>query len=140
MTNPTTNIGIVPVPDHDSAPYFSALANGRFELQHCADCGHWTWPPRPICSLCHGDHLVWEPVEGTGSVDTWVVTHHPYFPSLKDLVPYTTVFVRLDVQDDIMIPGRLLSDVEPDRGLRVRAVSERLVDDIGHLNWTATDA
>ena len=135
MSDTTTNIGIVPMPDRDSEHYFAALAEGRLELQRCEDCGHWTWPPRPICSNCHGDNLVWQPVAGTGAVYTWVVTHHAYFPSLQPIVPYTTVFVRLDEQDDIMIPGRLLSDVEPHQGLRVRAVPEQLTDDIGHLNW-----
>ena len=38
----------VPVPDRDSAPYWAALAQGRFELQHCRDCGHWNAPARAI--------------------------------------------------------------------------------------------
>ena len=45
---------------------------------------------------------------------------------------------RLDEQDDILIPGPLLSDVEAHQGLRVRAAPERLTDEIGQLNWEAT--
>jgi uncharacterized OB-fold protein len=126
---------IVPVPDPDSAPYWAALAKGALELQRCLDCGHWTWPPRPICSGCHGDHLAWEKVKGTGEVYSWVVTHRPYTPDVVDLVPYTIALVRIDEQDDILIPGRLLSDLVVHQGLRVRAVPGRLTDEVGLLEW-----
>jgi len=126
---------IVPVPDRDSAPYWTALAEGRLDLQHCSDCGRWTWPARPICSGCQGEQLAWDPVAGTGEVHSWVVTHQVYAPGLAALVPYTTVLVRIDEQDDILIPGLLVSDMEVHQGLRVRAAPERLTDAVGQLNW-----
>jgi uncharacterized OB-fold protein len=130
---------IDPVPDRDSAPYWTALAQGRLELQHCPTCGHWTWPPRPICSGCHSEGMAWEPVAGTGEVHSWIVTHQVYAPTFVELVPYTIVLVRLDEQDDILIPGPLVSDgsdvTEVRQGLRVRAVTERVDDSIGHLAW-----
>jgi uncharacterized OB-fold protein len=128
---------IMPVPDRDSAPYWAALAEGRLELQHCRDCGHWTWPARPICSGCQSENLAWEPVEGTGEVHSWIVTHQVYIPDFVERVPYTVVLVRLDEQDDILIPGALLSETEVHQGLRVRAAPERLTDEIGQLNWVA---
>jgi uncharacterized OB-fold protein len=127
----------VPVPDRESAPYWAALADGRFELQHCRDCRRWTWPARSICSGCHGENLAWEPVSGAGEVHSWVVTHQVYAPEFVDLVPYTVVLVRIDEQDDILIPGRLVSDVEVRQGLRVRAVPERITDEVGQLHWQA---
>ena len=86
----------VPMVDQDSVPYWSALAAGRFLLQHCDQCGRWTWPPRPICSGCHGDQLTWQAPGGTGTVYSWVVTHQPYAPDLARIVPYTTALVRID--------------------------------------------
>jgi len=128
----------LPVPDRDSAAYWRALAEGRFLVQRCDDCGRWTWPARPICSGCHGDHLAWVEPQGTGAVYSWVVTHQPYAPDLARIVPYTIALVRLDEQDDILIPGRYLSDdVAIDEGLRVRAAPEKVTDDIGVLNWEA---
>jgi uncharacterized OB-fold protein len=128
----------VPTPDRDSAPYWAALAEGRFLLQHCADCGRWTWPARPICSGCHGDNLAWEAATGTGEVYSWVITHQPYAPDLARIVPYAIALVRVDEQDDILIPGRYVSDDVPiEQGLRVRVVPERVTDDIGVLNWEA---
>ena len=47
----------IPIPSRDSKPYWAALAEGRLEVQQCLDCGAWTWPPRPICSKCHGENL-----------------------------------------------------------------------------------
>ena len=126
---------VVPVPDRDSARYWAALAEGHLEIQHCRECGHWTWPPRPICSNCQSDNLGFERVAATGEVHSWVVTHRPYFPGLAELVPYTIVLVRLDEQADILIPGRLVSDVEVHQGMRVRAVPEKLTDEVGDLLW-----
>jgi uncharacterized OB-fold protein len=62
-----------------------------------------------------------------------------YAPAFVDLVPYTIVLVRLDEQDDILIPGPLASDgsdvTEVHQGLRVRAVAERVDDSVGQLAW-----
>jgi uncharacterized OB-fold protein len=131
----TPTLGALPIPDRDSGPYFSALAHGRLELQQCHDCGHWSWPPRPICSGCHGFALEWLPVRGTGSVRSWVTTYHSYVPVLAALVPYTTALVQIDEQDDIFIPGRLVGTAEVREGLRVRAVPERQTDEIGLILW-----
>ncbi len=128
----------LPTPDRDSAPYWAALAQGSFLLQRCLDCGHWTWPARPICSGCHGDLLSWEQAEGTGEVYSWVVTHQAYAPDLARLVPYTVALVRIDEQSDILIPGRYVSDdVEVRQGLRVCAAPVRVTYEIGILNWEA---
>ena len=132
MTGPR----IAPVPDQDSAPYWAALAEGRLEIQHCPDCGHWTWPARPICSWCQGEGMAWEQVSGAGEVHSWIVTHQPYGPAFVDQVPFTVALVRLDEQSDILIPGPLVSDVTLYQGLRVRAVPERVTDAVGVVTWT----
>ena len=128
---------VLPNADRDSEHYWAALANGRFEIQQCSDCGHWTWPPRPVCSFCHGESLDWQPVKGTGEVHSWVITHQNYLPSLAPFMPYTIALVRIDEQDDILIPGRLLSPVEVRQGLRVRGAPERLTEEVGVLHWEA---
>jgi uncharacterized OB-fold protein len=123
-------------PDRDNAPYWAALAAGRLELQHCRDCGRWTWPARPICSGCQGENMAWEAVTGTGTVHSWIVTHQVYAPNFVDLVPYTIALVRLDEQDDILIPAPLVSGGDRVRqGLRVHAVAERVADGVGQLTW-----
>lgn len=130
-----TDSRVLPLPDQDSEPYFAALAEGRLDLQQCLECGHWTWPPRPICSFCQSDKLAWRTVKGTGEVHSWVVTHNVYGPGFAELVPYVTVLVRLDEQPDLLLPGRFLSGTHLYQGLRVRAVGEKLADQVGELNW-----
>jgi uncharacterized OB-fold protein len=130
-----TDARLLPLPDRDSEHYWAALAAGRFEVQQCLDCGHWTWPPRPICSFCQSDRFSWQEVAGTGEVHSWVTTHNVYSPGFARLVPYTTVLVRLDEQADILIPGRFMSDGEPNQGLRVRARAEEVAEGIGELSW-----
>ena len=130
--------GILPTPDRDSERYWATLADGRFEIQRCGDCGHWSWPPRPICSGCHGETLHWEAISGAGEVHGWIVTHQMYGPSLVALVPYTVVQVRVDEQPDILIPGRFVSeDVEVHSGLRVRAVPIKVGEGLGVVEWEA---
>jgi uncharacterized OB-fold protein len=128
---------MLPIPDRDSEPYWAALASGRLELQQCQDCSHWTWPPRPICSFCQSENLSWQEVAGTGEVHSWVTTHNVYSAAFAQLVPYTTVLVRLDEQPDILIPGQFGSNVQLYQGLRVRAHTEPLTDRIGELSWEA---
>jgi uncharacterized OB-fold protein len=129
----------IPIPGRDSAPYWAALAQGRLEVQQCLDCEAWTWPPRPVCSGCHGENLAFRPVRGTGEVHSWVRPHRGFFPSLKPLVPFTIVLVRLDEQDDILIPGRLVSDVDVFQGMRVRAVPEARTEEVGEILWDVVD-
>ena len=83
--------------------------------------------------------MAWEPAAGTGNVHSWIVTHQVYAPNFVELVPYTIVLVRIDEQDDILIPGPLVSDEASEarvhQGMRVRAVTERVSDSIGQLGW-----
>ena len=127
----------LPAPDRDSEPYWKALAEGRFLLQRCRNCGRFTWPVRPICSGCHGSALEWTESAGTGEVYSWIVTHQPYGPDLAELVPYPVALVRLDEQDDIMIPGRYVGVADLAQGLRVRVRTEMATEDIGLLTWDA---
>ena len=128
---------MLPIPDQTPSPIGLPSVSGRLELQQCLDCSHWTWPPRPICSFCQSENLSWQEVAGTGEVHSWVTTHNVYSAAFAELVPYTTVLVRLDEQPDILIPGQFGSNVELHQGLRVRARGEPLTDRIGELSWEA---
>jgi uncharacterized OB-fold protein len=136
----TTLDPTIPVPDRDSAPYWAALAEGRLEIQQCNDCGHWTWPPRPICSNCHGFDIEFRPVKGTGEVHSWVRLQRGFFPRLADLVPFTIALVRIDEQADILIPARLVEEVDVRQGTRVKAATERRSDTVGELLWEVTES
>jgi len=127
---------VKPIPDRDTVAYWQALADGKMVVTHCRDCGHWTWPPRPICSGCHGDNLALDEVKGTGTVYSWIVVHRSTTPDMMQYVPYTLALVRLDEQADIYIPGRFISDMDVRRGMKVRVRPERITDQLGDLAWT----
>ena len=45
----------------------------------------------------------WQAASGTGTVDSWTVTHHGFGPGVE--TPFVVALVRLDDQEDIRIPG-----------------------------------
>lgn len=124
-----------PQADEDTQGYWQALAEGRLAIQHCRDCGQWTWPPRPVCSHCFGEDCQFDTVAGTGEIFSWVVVHRSTLPHLTPFLPYTLALVRLDEQADIYIPGRVIGEVAARRGMRVRAIAEKIDDEAGDLAW-----
>ncbi len=112
----------LPTPDRDSAPYWDGVAAGELRLQRCSDCGAWRWPARAICDRCRSFAAEWVKASGLGTVVSWIRTHQVFIRSFENDVPYVTVEVRLDEQDDIRLIGRLAdTQTEPEIGMRVRA-------------------
>jgi uncharacterized protein len=111
----------VPVMDRDSRPWWDALARHELVLARCAACRAWRWPPRDMCGRCGSFDWAWEPTSGTGTVASWIVNHHPFSADIPS--PYVVVTVRLDEQDDLLLPGSL------DRGGTGPARSGEAVDD-----------
>lgn len=48
--------------------YFGQLAQGRFVIPRCADCGRWHFFPRVLCPHCGSDALEWLAPAGGGTV------------------------------------------------------------------------
>ena len=48
--------------------YFAALAEGRFQIQHCTACGRHQFFPRTLCMHCGATDLAWTDPAGTGTV------------------------------------------------------------------------
>jgi uncharacterized OB-fold protein len=97
--------------DRDSEPWWEALARHEFVQQRCGGCRSWRWPPRMRCGRCGSPEWTWEAVSGRGTVASWIVNHHSFLPAIEP--PYTVVLVRLDEQDDILMPGAWLGGGEP---------------------------
>ncbi len=120
--------------DRDSEPWWEALARHELVQQRCAGCGTWRWPPRARCGRCGSPDWAWEPVSGRATVASWIVNHHSFLAGLEP--PYTVVLVRLDEQDDVLIPGAWLDEGEPAMDQPVRA---ELIERDGEtlLGWRA---
>jgi uncharacterized protein len=50
------------------ATYLQALREGRFEIQHCANCRKYVFYPRLACPYCGAARLEWVKPSGRGTV------------------------------------------------------------------------
>jgi uncharacterized OB-fold protein len=98
------------VSDRDSQPWWNALARGELLLQRCDRCAAWRWPPRAVCNRCGSFDVGWQRASGRGSVATWIVNHHAFANGAPS--PYVVLMVRLDEQDDLLLPGAYAGPVD----------------------------
>jgi uncharacterized OB-fold protein len=123
--------------DLDSGPFWSALRDHRLSIQRCDDCGTFRFPPRPVCRVCRSTSSTWEDVHGTGHVASWVVTHHVTHPAFVPLLPYTVLFVELEVQPGLMMWGNVRPATAKIRsGMPVEACYEEVAGGLTVLHWT----
>jgi hypothetical protein len=80
----------------DNRPFWEAARRHQLALQRCGECGHFRYPPAPVCPECLSERAEWTPVSGRGAVSTFVVFHKRYFPSFTDEIPYHVTQVQLD--------------------------------------------
>ena len=111
----------LPLPDRDSEPYWQALRERELRLQRCSGCGALRWPPRAVCNRCHSFDAQWMALSGRGRIVSWVRTHQVFAPAYRDEVPYVTVQVAPEEQDDILLIGGWVAQAEPRVGEPVRA-------------------
>jgi uncharacterized OB-fold protein len=129
----------LPRPDRDSEPFWQALREHELRLQRCADCGALRWPPRAICNRCRSFEARWEELSGRGRVESWVRTHRAFAPAFRDAVPYCTVQVRLEEQDDLLLIGGWREEAEPCVGEAVRACFTPAAAGFCLLDWERRD-
>ena len=82
--------------------FFAALAEGRFELQHCPACARGVFYPRTHCPRCGGDSLEWREASGRGAVYATSVVRRrpeqgpPYNVALIDLAEGPRMMSRVE--------------------------------------------
>ena len=73
----------------------AAVAEGRFELQACHDCGQVQYPPRDACANCLSVRLTWTPMSGRGELISDTLLHHSNELYYRARVPLRLGLVRL---------------------------------------------
>lgn len=73
----------------------ASVAEGRFELQACHDCGQMQYPPRDACANCLSVRLEWKPVSGRGHLISETLLHHSNELYYRARVPLRLGLVRL---------------------------------------------
>ncbi|HKV18643.1 MAG TPA: OB-fold domain-containing protein [Mycobacterium sp.] len=71
--------------------YWTSGADEVWRMQRCPACARLIHPPTLRCQF---DHAVpeWVPLSGRGTVESWTVNHHPFFPGMA--TPYVVAFVN----------------------------------------------
>jgi len=108
-------------------PYWTSGAEGLWRLQRCPECERLIHPPTLRCQYDHAVP-VWEALSGRGTVESWTVNHHPFFPGIP--TPYVIAFVN-PVEDPRARVLTNLVDVDPERihvGMPVRVTFESCSD------------
>lgn len=118
------------LPDLDplNTPFYTA---GVLTLQFCNDCGSAQHPPDQICYTCQSADLEFRSVDGGGTIESFVVIHHPIHPGLKDKVPFAVALVSVDGAPGCNVMGNVLgcelADVQI--GKKVRCVFEETTNE-----------
>ncbi len=87
----------------------AAAAEGRFELQQCADCGAVQYPPREACHVCLCECLPWTAQGGAGALLSETTLHHSNDLYFRERLPWRLGLVQLDAGPTLMV--HLLADV-----------------------------
>lgn len=83
-----------PRPNADSAPFWSAAAEGRLVFQRCTRCARTQFPPRMRCLGC-GGALRWEESGRRGVIHSFTVVHRAPNEAFRARVPYVIALVDL---------------------------------------------
>ena len=102
----------------------AALAEGRFLIQQCGDCGQHIYFPREICPHCGSDQLTLVPPSGLGTVySVTTVRRKPdaggdYNVCLIDLDEGVRLMSRVDMDpvDAVQVGQRVQARVAVDKG------------------------
>lgn len=93
-----------PVVHPESAPFWTALGEGRFLVQRCLRCGVVRFPIAPACHACLAFEFDWEPLAKSGTVHVAVLVSRAA-GRWDGGVPFTAGLVNMD--HGIRLPGRI---------------------------------
>lgn len=104
--------------DRWNTPFWAACDEHRLIAQRCARTGRFWLPPGPLSPYAHSRDWSWEPLTGTGTIETWAQMHQRYFADFPETLPYNVVQVRFD-EGPAWISNLIETDREPRQGMRV---------------------
>jgi uncharacterized OB-fold protein len=113
-----------------TSPYWEAAGRGELRIARCTGCGLYIHFPEPVCHRCGGTALEWARVSGDGTVYTFTVVAHQFFPGHSP--PYVVAWIELEEQKDLRVLATLV-DVDPDAvtiGMPVAAAFAPAGDDV----------
>lgn len=97
-----------PAVNDDNAFFWEGTQLRELRIQRCAACGQLRHPPTPACPHCGSMARDWVVSQGTGTVFSFVVHHHPPIPPLP--LPFVVAVVEL--AEGVRVVGNVV-DVDP---------------------------
>jgi len=76
-------------------PFWAGLRDNRFTTTACADCGHMTFPPKPVCPDCWSENVQWKDLKGFGILRSFTEVAIAPLAFAKE-APYVLGLVDLD--------------------------------------------
>ena len=142
--------------DVEDGAYFAHCAQGDFRLQSCSRCGLLRYPPSPSCPWCAHPESQWVPVEGRGTIHSYMEVHHAIQPAFREAAPFLILLVELDTQrgqptqhEALRVIGNLVTpegklvratDTQAGIGTRVRMVFTPVAPGLALPQWTVDEA
>ncbi len=102
--------------------WHSSLAEGRFMLQQCRQCGTCRFPPALVCRECGSADLAWKEATGQGTVYSATTVRERegnYSVALIDLAEGARMMSRVEgiapdaVHIDLKVEARIVDGPEP---------------------------
>ncbi len=81
----------------------AAAAEGRFELQVCADCHTVQYPPREACVHCLSPRLQWRAQSGSARLLARTTLHHSNDLFFRERLPWQLGLVQLDAGPTLVV-------------------------------------
>lgn len=111
------------------APFWNGLREGKLQLQQCAACRSYQYPPETFCYECGSTDIEWKTASGRGTVYSFITVHQRFHAAFTDEIPYNVSIVQLEegpriVSNVIGIPPH---DVQVD--MAVKASPQPITDE-----------
>jgi uncharacterized OB-fold protein len=93
--------------DHVNKELYRGFLRHELVAGHCADCGRWHTPLRPICPSCWSQRVAPRPVDGAGSVYAITLLHQGP-PIVSYSPPWPLAAIELAEQPGLRVTATLV--------------------------------
>jgi uncharacterized OB-fold protein len=117
-----------PIPDAESAPFWSGTLDRKLLVQECSVCGQRQLYGRSLCTNCHSAALNWIESNGKGTIYSRTIIRQNPNRSFKHMIPFVVALIDLDEGPRLMsnVIGTPAEEVQI--GARVRVMFEPVSD------------
>ncbi|MGJ8670257.1 MAG: Zn-ribbon domain-containing OB-fold protein [Oceanococcus sp.] len=110
---------LAPIAMPDNQFFWDAAKEDKFVGQQCGDCGHYRFPPRPMCPQCHSLNTNIVELSGKAKVVSWIRPRHPMPFGFKELPTVVVVELEEGFRFVSNLEGIAFEDVKADMPVEV---------------------